>query len=284
MSLWTDILKSMNDISIDNIRIRDSSDPKNNIIWFETTLDINTNDMSYEGTSYMKHPGNVTHSWPEDYHLKELQYDLPGKLNELAYSQHLKDNLLSTAITSAIYSKIVSEYPYKSETDIMQLIKEGDSILFVDNYGVDGDIIERNLEWFIKTMRENHPKEIHILQDNKLYSVSPGTGKISISYADISEIYPDNIIISNCFYSSIKQMDENLEELFSYVNHENAQDIALIGPLIVVDPDILFKEYRKYGVNIYATSQYPQKTKVVCTPTAHRYIGNKEKQITTFCR
>ena len=261
MSLWTDILKSLDDTSIDNIRIRDSSDPENNIIWFETTLDIHSNGTSYKGKSYMKHPGNMTNPWPDDYYIKELQYDLPNILNELATSQHLEEKLLSIAITSAIYSKIVSEYPNKSETDIMQLIKEGDSILFVDNYGVDGGIIERSPQGFIKKMIETHPEEIHFLQDSILYNVSSRTGEMSISNADISKIYPDDIIISNCFYSSIDRMGENLEELFSYVNHENAQDIALIGPLIVVDPDIIFNEYKKYGVNIYATSQYPKKPK-----------------------
>lgn len=267
MSIWSRIMESMDDVYIDNIRIT-NLEHDINTIRFETKIVVSANGTAYEGKSYMKHPGNAARPWPGKYLLEELQYDLPNKLKTLADSEHIEDVLLSTALGSAIHSKNLSEWVYGSEGDITQLVKKDDCVLFIDNYGIKG--LERSLDGFIQKMMAGSPEEIYILQNCEMYEVSSQTGEMSVCDKKLSEIGPDTVLINNCFYSSVKQLDRDVTEIFNSIAPEKTREIALFGALIVIDPAIIFKEY---DITAYGTSQYseldsanPGKRKIICTP------------------
>ncbi len=267
MSIWSSIIKSLKDIYIDDITITYLDHPENTIR-FETKVEVSANGTAYKGKSYMKHPGNAARPWPGKSLLEELQYDLPDKLKTLADSEHIEDILLSTAIGSAIYSRNLSEWLYGSEGDITQLVKKDDCVLFIDNYGIKG--LERSLDGFIQKMMARSPEEMYILQNSRMYKVSLQTGEMSVRDKKLSEIGPDTVLINNCFYSSVKQLDRDVTEIFNSIAPEKTREIALFGALIVIDPAIIFKEY---DITAYGASQYseldsanPGKRKIICTP------------------
>ncbi len=260
-------MESMDDVYIDNIRIT-NLEHDINTIRFETKVDISANGTAYKGQSYMKHPGKMPDSWPEKSLLMELQYNLPDKLKTLADSEHIEDILLSTALGSAIHSKNLSEWLYGSEGDITQLVKKDDCVLFIDNYGIKG--LERSLDGFIQKMMARSPEEMYILQNSRMYKVSLQTGEMGVYDEKLSEIGPDTVLINNCFYSSVKQLDRDVTEIFNSIAPEKTRKIALFGALIVIDPAIIFKEY---DITAYGASQYseldganPGKRKIICTP------------------
>lgn len=267
MSIWSHIMESIDNVYVDYIRIRDLDHP-DGTIRFETNVGVSANGTAYGGQSYMKHPGKMPNSWPEKNLLEELQYDLRDKLETLADSEYIKDVLLSTAIVSAIHSRNLSLWRYRSEGDITQLVKEGDGVLFIDNYGIKG--LERSLDGFIQKMMAGSPEEVYILQNSKMYEVSSQTGEMSVCDEKLSDIGPDAVLINNCFYSSVKQLERDVTEIFSSIDPEKTRDIALFGALIVIDPAIIFNEY---DITAYGTSQYseldcanPGKRKIICTP------------------
>ncbi len=288
MNLWSRIINNLkyNDYYIDNITITELPHPEDTIR-FEIRVNMTMNDEPYEGQSYMKYPGNMTHRWSELSLLKELQDDLPNELNWLSGSKNIKEVLLSTAIASAIYSRDIQEWPHKYNADIAQRVEAGVSALYVDNHGVK---INHRVGRIVDRMMERNPKEIYILQNSQLYHISADKPKIHPSDAQVSDIYPDKILISDCFYPSIEEMDKHLNELFSLVNYETASDITLFGPLITIDPGSVLSEYR---LDAYATSQYnelntanPQKAKMIYTPTPQKDKRNPNPltQLTTSCR
>ncbi|MCK5698783.1 MAG: hypothetical protein KAH93_02975 [Candidatus Aenigmarchaeota archaeon] len=228
------------------------------------TLDICRNDESYVGQSYLDPPENMTDEGykkiTDDEYEKYNgmnQGDFLKELNQLADSEDTGDNVLFRAIIHAYYSKDISDWPHKHEGNIItEGIEKDDCVLLVDNHG------QRKLNGFIKQMMEKRPREIYILRDDQLYNVCLDTYELLQSEDSVSEADFNTVIVDICSCHP-KNIDKYLEKIFSTVNTDNAHDIALKAPRFVVDPRIVFEAY---PITLYGTSQYPKKTKVICTP------------------
>jgi len=256
------------DIYIDNLEIRKLYNRIKGTTRIETTLGIRRNGGFYKGQSYLEPPENMMPHWYENYDIEKLQHNLGEELNRLGDSQDIEENILFRAIVHAIHSKDLSEWPHKREGDIItEGIIENDCVLLADDHR------QRKLDGFIQKMMEKSPQEIYILQNSRLSEVCLDTHELSGTYKLLpvkdgaSEIDFDMMVIGICSCPSIKKIDEYLEEIFSSVRHDNAHDIALKAPRLVVDPNIIFQAY---PITLYGVKEYKGisggNTKQICTP------------------